>query len=134
MTKGDWLDLSVLERKKYNCLSEVMELSRQMGEALDRNDDVSVRMLLALRQDPILQLEELKQAIARKRDGLEPEEQDRLSALAAGASPKGESEESYTKQAGSARRLLERVVELDRRLSIRLGGKNSFYSKTETKP
>ena len=24
MTKGDWLDLTVLERKKYNQLSEVM--------------------------------------------------------------------------------------------------------------
>ena len=63
MTKGDWLDLAVLERKKYNCLSEVMDLSRQMGEALDRSDDVSVRMLLALREDPLVQLQELKQAI-----------------------------------------------------------------------
>ena len=23
MTKSDWMDLTVLERKKYNCLSEV---------------------------------------------------------------------------------------------------------------
>ena len=40
MTKEDWLDLTVLERRKYNCLSEVMDLSQQMGEALDRNDQV----------------------------------------------------------------------------------------------
>ena len=63
MTKGDWLDLTVLERKKYNQLSEVMDLSQQMAEALDRNDQVSVRMLLFMRQDPILQLEELKRAV-----------------------------------------------------------------------
>ena len=40
MTKSDWMDLTVLERKKYNCLSEVLDLSRQMGEAMDRNDQV----------------------------------------------------------------------------------------------
>ena len=60
MTKGDWLDLTVLERKKYNQLSEVMDLSRQLGEAMDRNDQVSLRMLISMRQEPILQLEELK--------------------------------------------------------------------------
>ena len=27
MTKSDWLDLTVLERRKYNLLSEVMDLS-----------------------------------------------------------------------------------------------------------
>ena len=36
MTRSDWLDLTVLERKKYNLLSEVMDLSQQLGEALVR--------------------------------------------------------------------------------------------------
>lgn len=129
MTAGDWLDLSVLERKKYNCLSEVMDESQQMAEALDRNDEVSVRMLLALRQEPILRLAELKQAIQTKRESLTPEERERISQLDAGASPREEGEEGYAKQAGIARRLLERVVELDRRISLRLAGENSFYKK-----
>ncbi len=127
MTKGDWLDLAVLERKKYNCLSEVMDLSRQMGEALDRSDDVSVRMLLALREDPLVQLQELKQAINMKKESLSPEDRERVSALGQGASPKGEEETTYHSQAGAARRLLERIVELDERLNRRLAGKNSFY-------
>lgn len=129
MTKGDWLDLTVLERKKYNYLSEVMDLSQQMGEALDRNDDVSVRIVLAMRQDPILQLEELKRAIDTKRNSLSPEDRERLDRLLAGASPGEEAEESYVRQAGSARRLLERVVELDQRLNRRLAGDASFYGK-----
>ena len=120
MTRGDWLDLTVLERKKYNCLSEVMDLSRQMGEALDRNDQVSVRMLVALRQDPILQLEELKRSIAVRMEG--------VAALEQGAGPQGEEETTYHGQAGSVRRLLERVVELDERLNRRLAGENSFYA------
>ena len=113
MNKGDWMDLTVLERKRYNCLSEVMDLSQQMGEALDRNDSVSMRMLVAMRQEPLLQLEE----------------RERVSALREGAAPKGEEETIYHNQVGSVRRLLERVIALDERLNRRLAGGKSFYSR-----
>ena len=33
------LDLAVLERKKYNDLNDVLDLTQQLGEALDRNDE-----------------------------------------------------------------------------------------------
>ena len=128
MTKGDWLDLTVLERKKYNLLTEAMDLTRQLGEALDRNDDVSLRMLISMRQEPILQLEEVKKAAALRREGLSPEELERVSALAAGASPREGEEGAYFEEAGRCRRLLERLLELDRRLSLRLAGENSFYA------
>ena len=129
MTKGEWLDLTVLERKKYNLLSEVMDVSRQMGEAMDRNDDVSVRMLVAMRQEPILRLEEIKQSAAARLESLSPEDRERARALREGSAPRGAEEEAYRTQAGGARRLLERVLELDQRLSRRLAGDNSFYTR-----
>lgn len=129
MTKGDWMDLAVLERKKYNFLSEVLDLSQQMGNALDRNDDVSVRMLLALREEPLMNLRELQAAIEEKKKSLSPEDWERVSALGQGADPLGEEETAYRSQAGSMRRLLERVVELDERLNRRLAGENSFYER-----
>lgn len=129
MTKSDWLDLTVLERKKYNLLSEVMDLSRQLGEALDRNDDVSVRLLLAMRQDPILQLEEIKRAVSVKREALSPQELERVDALNGGATPRDGDETLYHTQASNVRRLLERVLELDQRLNRRVAGKDSFYAQ-----
>ena len=129
MTKSEWLDLTVLERKKYNLLSEVMDVSQQMGEALDRSDDVSVRMLVAMRQEPILHLEEVRQAAAARLEGLAAEDRERVGALREGADPQGTDEEAYCTQAGNARRLLERVLELDRRLNRRLAGENSFYAQ-----
>jgi hypothetical protein len=129
MTKSEWLDLTVLERKKYNLLSEVMDVSQQMGEALDRSDDVSVRMLVALRQEPILHLEEVRQTAAARLESLAAEDRERVGALREGAAPQGTDEEAYCTQAGNARRLLERVLELDRRLSRRLAGDNSFYAQ-----
>lgn len=129
MTKSDWMDLTVLERRKYNLLSEVMDLSGQMGEAMDRSDDVSLRMLLSMRQEPILGLEEVKNSIRTKREGLTPEETERVSALEAGAQPQDGEERTYCEEYGRARRLLERVLELDRRLNRRLTGKDSCYTE-----
>ena len=131
MTKSDWMDLTVLERKKYNLLSEVMDLSRQLGEVMDRNDDVSVRLMLAMRQEPLLKLQELKHVTDIKRNELSPEDRERVSALDRGADPQGEEETTYRNQASSARRLLERIVELDERLNRRMGGKDSFYAQKQ---
>ena len=52
-----------------------------------------------------------------------------MSALLAGAEPHSNEERIFLDQVGKTRRLLERVVELDRRISIRLAGENSFYKR-----
>ena len=129
MTKNDWLDLTVLERQKYNPLSELMDLTRQLGEAIDRGDEVSVRILVSMRNDPLVGLEELKKATQLRTEALSREERERVEELNSGASPEDENEIVYVNQAGSARRLWERVVELDQRLNRRMAGDDSFYAK-----
>ena len=126
---SDLLDLAGLERKKYNDLTEVLDLTRQLGEALDRSDDVSVRLLVSMRQDPILRLEEIKAAIGSKRDSMPPEEWERVNDLNGGAQPRDEDETVYLNQVGSVRRILERVLELDQRLNRRMAGNDSFYAQ-----
>ena len=128
MTKSDWLDLTVLERQKYNHLSELMDLTRQLGEAIDRGDEVSVRILVSMRNDPLVGLEELKKATQLRTEALSREERERVEELNSGASPEDENEILYVNQAGSARRLWERVVELDQRLNRRMAGDDSFYA------
>ena len=129
MTKSDWLDLTVLERQNYNHLSELMDLTRQLGEAIDRGDEVSVRILVSMRNDPLVGLEELKKATRLRTEALSREERERVEELNSGASPEDENEILYVNQAGSARRLWERVVELDQRLNRRMAGDDSFYAK-----
>ncbi len=124
---NEWLELAVLERRKYNYLVEVLELSGQMGDALDRNDQVALNMLLTMRQEPILALDELRRVIAERRRTLPGEIAAAVDALLAGATPHGEEQCAFLDQADGARRLLERVLELDRRLSQRLAGSASFY-------
>ena len=123
------LDLQVLERKKYNLLNNVMDLSQQLATAMDRNDQVSVRMLVAMRQDPLTQLEEVKHNLSRRLLEFSPGDQDlahRLLQGEAGSSPR---EQAVADQSNVNRRLLERIIELDRRLNHRLTGDKSYYKK-----
>lgn len=129
MTKNDWLELTVLERKKYNCLLEVEDVTRQLAEALDRNDQVAAQMLVALRQDPLLQLEEVDRGEKERKAGFPEEDQERLQTLLRDREARYDGESAFLEQADKTRKLLERVVELDRRISLRMAGEHSFYGK-----
>lgn len=129
MTRDDWLELTVLEKKKYNELIEVQDLTRQLAECLDRSDQVSVRMLIAMRQDPIRLLAEADNSEKNRLAVLGDEAGARVESLRQGAPPQDDGERLFLDQAGKTRRLLEQVVELDRRVSARLAGEHSFYHK-----
>jgi len=129
MSRDDWLELTVLERKKYNYLTELQDLTRQIGETLDRNDQVSTRMLVAMRQDPLRHLEEVDGGEKARLSILTEEDRERVKALSRGEETGDENERVFREQAGKTRRLLEQVVELDRRVSLRMAGERSFYHK-----
>lgn len=129
MTRDDWLELTVLERKKYNYLTEVQDVTQQLAESLDRNDQVSARMLVAMRQDPIRQLAEVDSGEKLRLSTFPAEDRDRVEALRRGEPPREDSERIFSEQAGKTRRLLEQVVNLDRRTSMRMAGAQSFYHK-----
>ncbi len=129
MNKDGWMELTVLEKKKYNYLAEIQDVTKQLAECLDRNDQVAARMLVAMRQDPIRLLAEVDEGMKARLAGLPPEDQERASGLRRGAEPQNDGQRIFREQAGKTRRLLEQVVELDRRVNLRMAGANSFYSK-----
>lgn len=132
MSGNELMDLAVLERKKYNYLNEVLDLTEQIGQAADRNDQVAMRMLVAMRQDPILSLAEVDDTAKTRLEGLDREERERLEELRSRADQaRNDAERTFLEQSGRTRRLLERVVELDRRLNRRMAGDGSFYAKEE---
>ena len=131
MTRDDWLELTVLERKKYNYLTEVQDVTRQLGEAIDRNDQVSIQMLVAMREDP---LEKLQAADVAVRDQLEalPDREDarQLAAMLNGgppADPAQRPQQMLCDQVALNRRRLKQVMDLDRVLNQRIGRGKSAY-------
>lgn len=122
-------DLFLKSRKQYVKLLEFFDLTEQLAEAVDRQDEVSVQMLLHMREDPINSLKELEDQIHNGVLKLDEEDAIRAHQLLLGGAPQSEDEEALCKQIAQNRRLLDRSQELDRRLSLRIGNRHSFYTK-----
>ena len=108
---------------------EVSELTRQILVAAERRDQVSVEMLLSMREDPVKRVGELDAECREYLRTLPQEDAIRAAELLNGAPPDNPDEIQLYEQLGQYRRLLESVVEMDRRLSVRMGGERSFYKK-----
>ncbi|HIY73756.1 MAG TPA: hypothetical protein H9826_07265 [Candidatus Intestinimonas merdavium] len=118
------------ERKCYAALTEVMELTQDLSDAVQRQDQVTVQMFLSMRQEPINQLKEYR-SLQRKRCASLPEEESAaLWKVLTGKGADGTGQlQDLEKVVGQNQSLLERIQQADRQVSVRLGGKKSFYSK-----
>ena len=119
------------ERKRYTTLTEVMELTKELGDAFQRQDQVSVRLFLSMRQEPINQLREYR-AIQRKRCAALPDEEGEVLWKVLTGQGSGDGSEQLQvleKLIGQNQNLLERVQEADRQVSMKLGGKKSYYAR-----
>lgn len=110
--KDEWMTLLVQLRKRYTALSETYDLTVQMGEALDRNDRTSFGMLLSMRQEPVLRMQE-------------PDIRERWQALIQGENPQDADEQMVVKQMQQNRRMIERLVPIDSRINQVLSERKS---------
>lgn len=127
MEASTLLDAQVQAKRIYGLLNETMELSRQMAEAVDRDDQVAIQMLVSMREEPVRKLRQARRALEEQRDALEPETARRLSQLLNGEAAETEAEEPLAAQVGTNRRLLEQLLELDRVLNRKLTREESIY-------
>lgn len=119
------LDAQVQMKRIYTQLTEVMDLSRQIAEAADRNDQVSVQLLVAMREEPVQKLGQARRSLEIQRDSLPEEQGRRLAALLDGAPAESPEETALADQTAMSRRLLRQVVELDTVLNRRITGGKS---------
>ncbi len=127
MEASTLLDAHVQAKRIYNLLNEVMDVSRQMAEAMDRDDQVAIQMLVSMREEPVHRLRQARRALKEQRDALEPEAALRLTQLLNGEEAETEAEAPLAAQIGANRRLLEQVLELDRVLNRKLTREKSIY-------
>lgn len=118
-----WMALLVQLRKRYSTLTEVYDLTVQMGEALDRDDGQSFSMLLSMRQEPLLRMQELDQNIRRIGETSASEIQGRWQSLQDGDAPHSADEDMVVKQMQQNKRLIDRLVPLDSRINQSLAGR-----------
>lgn len=129
MEQNDVMDLLVLAKRVNGKLTEILDLTGQMAEAVDRQDQISVQILVSMRQEPIAHLEEMKESTSCRLEQVSPQDAQYLRALSEGneAAAREETGKLLAAQSAANLRLLRRVLELDRRVNQKLAGKDSVY-------
>ena len=119
------MEAQVQARRIYNALGEVEILSRQLAEALDRNDSVAVQMLLAMREEPLLAAHHARDILRQMVEGTD--DGGRLRALLNGGAAERSEEKALAAQIAMNERLLQQVQEMDRVLSQKIARNKSVY-------
>ncbi len=127
------MEVAKILQKKYNCMSEIFRLTEEAAQALGRDDKVSVQMILGMRGEEMDRIRECDKNVGLFRDGMPPELADWLSEALEGKLPV--TEDPYGKEgavilriAANTRSVWERTMVVDRRMNMRLSGKDSFYT------
>lgn len=121
------MDAHVQLKRIYTALNEALDLTRQLADAVDRDDQVATRMLVSMRQEPTDKLAGAHQALTQQRQTLPGAEAARLAALLKGAEAETEGEAPLAAQVGANQRVLRQLVELDRVVNRKLAREKSIY-------
>ena len=137
MTEKAVMDALVQMKRTGNLLNELEDLTRQMGETIDRNDQVSLEMLIVMREEPLGKLQAADQAIRDQLELLTDKlEAAQLASMLNGgppADPDVRMQQMLCDQVAANNRRLKRIMELDQRLNERLARENSVYRQDTKK-
>ncbi|WP_143322298.1 hypothetical protein [Clostridium sp. HBUAS56010] len=117
-------------QKKYQSISEIERITREIAEALSRNDQTTVQILLGMRQEEMDSADISEKNIRILLSVLTPED-----ALQIGKWLKGSAEtipenvfaRKLVEKGKSLHMQLQRTIDLDRHINMRLAGKDSYY-------
>ena len=133
MTEKTVMDALVQMKRTGTLLNELEDLTRQMSESADRNDQVSLEMLIAMREEPLGQLQQADQAVRDQLELLTDKlEAAQLASMLNGGLPADPGErvqQQLCEQVAANNRHLKRIIELDRRLNERLARESSVYRR-----
>lgn len=124
-------EILVLVKRIGNLFNEVTELSKQLADAVDRRDEVSIKMIIAMRSEPIEKLtiadRALRELLVALDDG---EEVARIRAILNGESEYavGEQEKILAEQAALNIRTHRRMMELDEVVNRKIAREKSIYN------
>lgn len=120
-------------QRRYQAVNEVFRVTQEMADALSRDDRVAAQMLLEMRQEELDHLSESEEKIFMLLECADRQERTDILALLKGEQKPSKEASFEEKKIGeigeNIRRNLEKIVMLDRTLSVKLAGKDSFYKQ-----
>lgn len=131
MTEKTVMDALVQMKRTGNLLNELEDLTQQLGDSIDRNDQVSTAMIIAMREEPLAKLQAADQAMREQLEALaDREEAKQLADMLNGGPPEdaaNQMQQMLVNQVAANNRRLKLVQELDRMLNQRLARGESAY-------
>lgn len=124
------MSILVLVKRIGNLFSEVEELTNQLAEAVDRQDEVSIELVASMRYEPIQRLTVADQALREHLNELgESEDGDRIRAILNGDTSRaqGEMEQALAAQAVQNIYRHKRLMEKDQIINQRIARDKSIY-------
>lgn len=117
-------------QKKYQHITEISNQTKEMADSISRNDRVSAQMLLAMRQEEMNQSDKCDKNIACLLDALSESQADQIREWMSGKNiveNKGFETKKICEISRHIRLSLEKTIAIDKGMSSRLAGKDSFY-------
>lgn len=129
MEKENLMDALVQLKRMGKLCDEVYDITRQLADVVDRDDSVSIELVMGMRQEPIDQMSQTEDALHLQVETLPPQDAMRLSALLNGDKARDADERLIETQVAANARALKRVVELDRTINQKLAREKSIFNK-----
>ena len=108
--------------------------TKEIADVLSRDDRVAAQMLLGMRQEELDRLAKSEEEIYMLLECVERQERMEILSLLKGERPPSQEASFEEKKSGeigkNIRRNLEKIVELDRMISVKLAGKDSYYKQS----
>lgn len=119
-----------VERRMYALLLEVMDVTNDLCDAVNRQDQVSVRMFLKMRKDTLLSVMKCKEELQIQCNQLDPVAFEQMQQILSNQPCQDVPVSAVlSQQVDRNQALLRRIVKADQAISQRLGGKRSFYQQ-----
>lgn len=128
--RSEWtLELLKLLVKRQNHLNETYRLTRELSQILDRNDRVSAQMMLEMRGQELEGIEESGRKLHFFRQQLSQETQAEIEQLLQCREIENpdKNTDKIIEIVKNCKKLLEETIAIDKRMSKKVAGTDSFY-------
>ncbi len=128
--RSEWaLVILKLVYSRRNHLNEVLRLTKEISESLSRNDKVSVQMLLKMRGQELEEVGDSVQKLQVFIAQLPQATQREINGLLQGQRLEQQDEhlDKIIDTVNTCKKTLEETIALDKRMSKRVAGSDSFY-------
>ena len=129
MKQEQLVDILVLVKRIGNLFTEVEELTNQLADAVDRQDEVSINLVMSMRAEPIGKLAEADHALRQQLAELDEADSAHIRVILNGnaSAAQGETEQMLASQAAQNIRNHKRLMEKDQIVNRKITRDKSIY-------